>query len=54
MLISKSYKQRENLQNFAVKTFTLNLPSKNDVLISEEVNCFNSCKKCDCYYVWDA
>ncbi len=48
MLISKSCKQRANLQNFDVKTFTLNLASKNDILISEEVNCFNSCKKCDC------
>ncbi len=48
MLISKSRKQRANLQNFGVKTFTLNLVSNNDVLISEEVNCFNSCKKCDC------
>ncbi len=48
MLISKSYKQRENLQNFGVKTFTLSSASKNDFLISEEVNCFNSCKKCDC------
>jgi hypothetical protein len=48
MLISKSCKQRANLQNFGVKTFTLNLAfKKNDVLISEEVNCFNSCKKCD-------
>jgi hypothetical protein len=48
MLISKSYKQRANLQNFGAKTFKFSLASKNDVLISEEVNCFNSCKKCDC------
>lgn len=31
MLISKSCKQRANLQNFGVKTLTLNLASKNDV-----------------------
>jgi hypothetical protein len=48
MLISKSHKQRANLQNFGVKTFTLNLASKIHALISEEVNYFNTCKKCDC------